>query len=41
MNYIPGSIPFGKETKKTKEKANVIEENISRRKQSHSIAAAA
>jgi hypothetical protein len=40
MNYIPGSILLRKETKKAKEKAKVTEENISRRKQSHSLAPA-
>ena len=40
-NYLPGSMnPSGTEIKKTKEKANVKADNISNRKQNHSIAAA-
>ena len=41
MNYLPGSMtPSGIEIKKTKEKSNVIEDNISNRKHNHSIAPA-
>jgi len=40
-SYIPGSInPTGTEIKKIKEQANVIEDNKSKRKPSHSIIAA-
>ena len=39
-NHLPGSMnPSGTEIKNTKEKANVKADNISNRKQSHSIAA--
>lgn len=38
---MPGSMtPFGTEMKKTNEKANVMEDNISNRKHSHSTAPA-
>ena len=40
-NYKPGSMtPSGIEIKKTKENANVMEDNISKRKHNHSIAPA-
>ena len=40
-NYVPGSMtPSGIEIKNTKQKANVMEDNMSKRKQSHSIAPA-
>jgi hypothetical protein len=40
-NHLPGSItPSGTEIKKTKENANVMDDNISKRKHSHSIAPA-
>lgn len=41
LNYSPGTvIEFGKDIKKTKQNANVIEDKISNRKDSHSIALA-
>lgn len=41
LNYTPGfMIPGGIDIKNIKEKANVMEDNISKRKHNHSIAAA-
>lgn len=41
MKNVPGSMtPTGIDIKNIKEEANVMEDNKSRRKQSHSIAAA-
>jgi len=40
MNYVPGfMIPGGIDINNTKEKANMMEDNISKRKDNHSIAA--